>query len=159
MVVAEIATGYSALKAAYEITKGLKNIHDQVALNNAVIELQGQILSAQDAALSAKEKVAEIETRLADLLDWKSTADRYQLRDFGASTFAYELRADLANGEPLHRACPRCFEDRKRSILQFSHRTASAQDNYACPTCKTDYYFGESRPMSTRSDRGSGWAV
>lgn len=29
MPVAEIATGYSALKAAYEMAKGFKDIHDR----------------------------------------------------------------------------------------------------------------------------------
>jgi hypothetical protein len=143
MVIAEIGMGYGALKKAYEIAKSLKDINDQVALNSAVIELQNQILSAQDAAQTARERVADLEARLAELLDWKAIADRYQLKDFGESTFAYELKADKAEGEPAHLICANCFQQRKRSILQYTH--GNGRRYFDCQSCKTRQGLGADR--------------
>ncbi len=154
----DIATGYSALTAAFEIAKGLKNIDDRVKLNAAVIELQEKILSAQQAATEAKSRMQEMERRIESYEDWKKIAARYRLKDFGASTFAYELIPEHADGEPTHRICPRCFEDRKRSVLQFAFRTASHQDKYSCPSCGIEYLFGHQDTSSwNRPHRDSDW--
>ncbi|MER9191221.1 hypothetical protein [Mesorhizobium australicum] len=118
MVVAEIATGYSALRSAYEIVKGLKDTDDRVKLNSAVIDLQEQIITAQEGAGAARDKIREMEATIAAHEDWNKIADLYQLKDFGDGTFAYELTPGVSN-EPLHLACPNCFQSRKRSILQF----------------------------------------
>lgn len=142
MVVAEIATGYSALRNAYEIARGLKDINDRVALNAAVIDLQEKILSAQEAAANAKERLRELQETIVRFDKWDETAARYRLTDFGEGTFAYELREDAADGEPSHRLCPNCFESRKRSILQFQFKDASSRDFYKCPQCGGEYRFG-----------------
>ncbi len=138
----DIATGYSALTAAFEIAKGIKNIDDRVKLNAAVIELQEKILSAQQAATDAKARMQEMAQTIESYEDWKKVAARYRLKDFGASTFAYELIPQHADGEPVHRICPRCFEDRRRSVLQFAFQTSTKQDKYSCPACGTEYLFG-----------------
>src|SRR5690606_20042946 len=109
----DIATGYTALKAAYDMAKGLKDIDDRVKLNAAIIELQEKILSAQEATSEARDRLRELEAEVGVLKQWEAKADRYALRDYGGGTFAYELRPDQANGEPIHRLCPKCFEDRK----------------------------------------------
>ncbi|MER9032423.1 hypothetical protein [Mesorhizobium sp. M0674] len=159
MVVAEIATGYSALKAAYDLAKGLKDINDRVALNAAIIELQEKILSAQEAASSAKDKLRELQETVAEFEDWNATATRYQLKDFGGSTFAYELIAEKANGDPVHRACPKCFDNRKRSILQFDYRDMSQRDHYNCHGCGSKFEFGNAVRHQPQVNRSSGWAV
>jgi DNA-directed RNA polymerase subunit M/transcription elongation factor TFIIS len=146
MPVGEIATGYSALKAAYEMAKGLKDIHDRVTLNAAIIELQEKILSAQEAATSAKDQLRELQAAVNAFEDWKRIAARYDLKDYGGSTFAYELNANLDHQEPIHRACPKCFENRKRSILQFSFKDQSQRDHYKCHGCGSEFEFGVSVP-------------
>lgn len=47
MVVSEIAGGIGAFKAMMDIAKALKDLNDAALRNAAVIELQGQILTAQ----------------------------------------------------------------------------------------------------------------
>lgn len=155
MPAAEIATGLGALKSAYEIAKTLKNIDDRVKLNSAVIELQEQILSAQEAGASAKERIQELEAIVASHDQWGETANRYALRDYGGATYAYELKAEEANGEPIHRICPNCFERQSRSILQFRFRDNVGRDHYSCLACKTEFEFGlyrEPAPVRQHDD-------
>ena len=48
-MVGEAIAGLSAVKTAFDMAKALQNIHDTVARDRAVIELQKEILSAQVA--------------------------------------------------------------------------------------------------------------
>ncbi|WP_206516962.1 hypothetical protein, partial [Mesorhizobium sp. M1A.F.Ca.IN.022.07.1.1] len=159
MPVAEIATGYGALKAAYEMAKGLKDIHDRVTLNAAIIELQEKILSAQEAASSAKDQLRELQAKVEAFEDWKAIAARYDLKDYGGSTFAYELNANWDHQEPIHRACPKCFENRKRSILQFDYKDSSKRDHYKCHGCGSGFEFGVAVPYEapSRTTTRSSW--
>lgn len=138
----DLVATYGTLKSAYDLTKGLKDIDDRVKLNAAIIELQEKILSAQEATAEARDRLRELETQLSDRNAWDAKAARYALKDYGGGTFAYELRQDQANGEPLHRLCPSCFEDRKRGILQFQFRSDNGQDRYQCGCCKREFAFG-----------------
>jgi hypothetical protein len=49
-MVAEVFGGIAALKSAFDIAKGLKDIDDRTHFNAAIIDLQEQILSAQPPA-------------------------------------------------------------------------------------------------------------
>ncbi|WP_333795174.1 hypothetical protein [Hyphomicrobium sp.] len=113
----DIAAGYTALKTAYDIAKGLKDIDDRVTLDAAIIDLQERILSAQEATSEARDCIKMLEAEIADRDAWQNTEARYALKDYGGNTFSYELKPD--QGEPLHRACPNCFQKRTRSILQY----------------------------------------
>jgi len=155
MVAAEIATGYSALKTAYEIAKGLKDIHDRVQLNDAIIDLQERILAAQEAAASARDRLRELQETVAAYENWATIEARYQLKDFGNHTFAYELKS--IDDEPYHLVCPSCFQERRRQILQYVSQSNN-QRHYRCGSCKQTFSLGEYRFKSPavrrhRSDR------
>jgi hypothetical protein len=110
-----IASAVGSLNAATQIAKGLLNLHDMQAVQGKVIELQGVILAAQTSALAAQseqlsllEEIRGLKAKMAELEAWNAQKKRYQLKDFGGSTFAYELKPEEAQGEPLHRICPAC---------------------------------------------------
>lgn len=145
-LVSGIAT---TLKTAMDIAKTTKEISDMSTVKSKVIEMQDLILTAQSSAMAAQTQLyeilqenAELKRKVSAVDDWKSTASRYSLKDYGGGTFAYELRAEAANGEPQHRLCPACFESGKKSILQFQGRTASQQDYFKCLPCEQDYFLG-----------------
>lgn len=141
MVLAEVSAGLSALSAAYEIAKGLKDINDQVRLNAAIIELQAQILAAQEGAGAARRQIDELEHQLDRRNKWAETAAKYALQDFGSNTFAYAFVKEDGDPAPAHCVCPRCFEEEKRSILQ---RTgyANGQEHYRCAACDLVLHLG-----------------
>lgn len=149
-MVGEIGAALVALKSAFDLTKTVADIGDQVALNNVAIKLQEQIIAAQLATMSTQERLRELESKVDAYESWEVQKARYKLVDYGASTFAWELRADEFDKEPLHRVCPKCFEQKKRAILQFRHRTAGHQDLFVCSSCATEFFFGayESRSHS-----------
>ena len=75
----------------------------------------------------------------------KLKKQRYQLKDFGGATLAYELKPDCVNGEPVHRICPACYQKDRKSLLQPTGRVFSAQAQWHCPECKADFLFGVRR--------------
>lgn len=150
MVDLALLTGLAGgLKTAVDIGKTIKEINDLTVIRSKVIEMQDIILGAQSSAMAAQTQLfellqenSELKTKVAAVDDWKATAARYQLKDYGGGTFAYELKAEAANGEPPHKLCPVCFEKGKRSVLQFWGRTAMSQDFYKCVPCSSDYFLG-----------------
>lgn len=151
MVVAETIAGLGAIKTAFDIAKGLKDIDDAARRNAAVIELQEKILSAQQAQSELVDRIRELQTQVASFEKWDTEKERYQLIDFGGNTFAYVLKSDTARGEPLHRICPNCYERRTKSILQFRGKNAFSQDIYFCVACKTEFNFGHRISPQPRS--------
>lgn len=153
-MISEAMMGASALKTAFDMAKGLKDISDATIRNGAVIDLQEKILSAQEAQFALVKRVDELEKEMTDLKAKASEKQRYQLKDFGAGTFAYELKESEARGEPIHRACPTCYQKGQISILQFSHRE-SGQDWYDCLECVSHRAYGSRVPREYTSVSGS----
>jgi hypothetical protein len=149
-MVAEVFAGLSAIKSAFDIAKGLKDIDDAARRNAAVIELQEKILSAQQEQSALVERIRELEAEVASFEKWEIEAKRYKLTDFGGNTLAYALKPEAASGEPSHRICPKCYEDQTKSILQYRTTTAYGQERYSCPNCKTEFDFGHRHPPNQR---------
>ena len=118
-----------------------KDIHDATARDRAVIDLQREILSAQEQQFELIRRVHELEQKVARADGWEAEKKRFQLKDYGSGTFAYELKASEANGEPIHRTCATCFQKGRISVLQFTH-SASNQDWYDCPACQNHRAYG-----------------
>jgi hypothetical protein len=153
-MIGEAMAGASALKTAFDMAKALKDISDATIRNAAVIELQEKILSAQEAQFALVKRVDELEKQVAAFETKSSEMQRYQLKDYGAGTFAYELKESEARGEPMHRACPTCFQKGHISILQFSNKS-EGQDWYECWTCNSRKSFGIHQPRDYNR-RGGG---
>ncbi|WOH79013.1 hypothetical protein RX327_24235 [Bradyrhizobium sp. BEA-2-5] len=154
-MISEAMAGASALKTAFDMAKALKDINNAATRNAAVIELQEKILSAQQAQFEMSKRVDELEKQLAVIKSKADERNRYQLKDYGAGTFAYELKPAESRGEPLHRACAKCFNEGQINILQFSHRT-EGQDWFDCRRCDNNQAFGvrvrRERDYSHQSD-------
>ena len=63
----EAFAGMSALKAALDIARGLKEIDDATRRNAAIIELQDKILSAQSALFALIDEVAALKKEVIRL--------------------------------------------------------------------------------------------
>jgi hypothetical protein len=51
----------------------------------------------------------------------------------GGNSFAYALKANAARGEPAHRICPNCYENRIKSILQFKFAYSGERNIFVRP--------------------------
>ena len=64
--------GLSALNAALDIARSLKEINDATRRNAAVIELQEKILSAQSAQFALIDEVAALQKEVVQLKAWNA---------------------------------------------------------------------------------------
>ena len=142
--ISAIAGALSALKGANDIAQAMIGLRDAAAFQSKLIEFQAKIIEANNSAFAAQDErtaflrqISDLESKVAALEAERSRLQRYELKDFGGNTFAYELKASEAGGEPIHRACPNCYGKGQISILQFDFRTSVSQDRYNCHACKT----------------------
>jgi len=146
-----IAGALGALKAANDIAQAMVGLRDATAFQAKLIEFQAKIIEANNSAFAAQDErtallrqISNLESEVTALKAERSRLQRYELKNFGGNTFAYQLKASEANGEPTHRACPNCYQKGHISILQFSH-SESGQDWYDCPSCGGNRAYGQRR--------------
>jgi hypothetical protein len=143
MVGEVVVSGLGAIKTAFDIAKGLKDISDVSVRNAAVIELQERILAAQQAQSALTERIRQLEEEVAGHKAWDAEKNRYKLTDYGGGTFAYELKESEANGEPAHKLCAKCYQGGQKSILQFEHVSSNQQKVYLCQSCNKQLFLGK----------------
>jgi formate dehydrogenase maturation protein FdhE len=155
-----IAGALGALKAANDIAQAMVGLRDTASFQAKLIEFQAKIIEANNSAFAAQDertallrRISDLESEVATLKAERSRLQRYELKDFGGNTFAYQLKQSEANGEPIHRACPTCYQKGQISILQFSHHE-SGQDWYDCLVCNSHRPFGQAVRRDLNRDRG-----
>ena len=149
-----LAAMATSLRAAVEITKAMKDVRDANILQTKVFELTREILAAQTSALEANiaqsallEKVRDLETQIARLEAWSREKDRYQLTEVATGVFAYAIKPKAKGTEPFHLLCPRCYEDSKKSILQFTQNIHRGTNVHVCPRCKSEFGVRRGTPL------------
>lgn len=137
-MVAEVFAGLSAFKAMFDLAKGLKDINDATVRNAAVIELQEQILTAQNEQATLIDKVRDLEKEVAELKAWDAEKQNYELKEIGRGSFACVLKPEAQGAEPVHWLCTQCYDDGKRSILQrIGMAGAGRIVPYKCNRCQS----------------------
>src|ERR1700676_1598778 len=129
-MVGEAFAGLSALKTAFDIAKGLKDIDDTVRRNAAVIELQEKILAAREAQSALLDRVGELEKEVAKFETWDTEKKRYELKALRVDVFAYMLKPEARGTEPPHWLCANCYENGKKSFFQWTAETVNARRVY-----------------------------
>jgi hypothetical protein len=155
-MVAEIFAGLGAIKSAFDLAKGLKDISDAALRNSAIIELQEKILAAQQEQSALIETVCDLEKEVASLKDWEADKKRYELTEISPWIFAFSIKDAMRRGEPFHRICANCCANGKKSYLQ-QHVNNSALQRFGCNLCgeQLKIYKTDNRP-SPPSSRGGG---
>jgi peptide subunit release factor 1 (eRF1) len=140
-MVSEVFAGLNAIKTAFDMAKGLKDIDDAARRNDAVIELQEKILSAQSAQPSLVETITDLKKRVAELETWETEKQRYELNEVATGVFAYRLKAQTTSTEPMHYLCARCYQHCRKSILQ--RRDRGSSKFFECSECNTELKVGD----------------
>jgi hypothetical protein len=156
-MVAEVYAGLGAVKAAFDLARGLKDINDATVRNAAIIELQRKILAVQQEQSGLLDRTRELEHQIESLEAWESEKQRYDLRELPPGVFVYELKPSDATGEPPHKICQTCFQRRKKSILQ-ADAPVNGIYRLNCFECGTQLRAGHFQaPMRNRAP--SPWVV
>jgi hypothetical protein len=123
---AEIGSALGSLKTASDIVKTFAGLRTDTERNAKLVELQGQIISAQTSAISANaaqmalvEQVRDLEKQVAGMETWESEKQRYELKkvSFMGAT-AYVVKPDMRGSEPPHCICGACYDKGKKGRLQ-----------------------------------------
>lgn len=146
--VADFAGMIVSLRAVADLTKLVVDAHDAGIRREKSIELQGQVVSALQSALTAQtaqatqlQRVRELEEKVAQLETWNTEKKKYELKNIrpdrapGGKAFAYVLKDDAGSTEPAHSICPDCYEDGRKSILQGVTLTLGRIDVVDCNRC------------------------
>jgi hypothetical protein len=155
-MVAEVFAGLGALKTAFDIAKGLKDIDDATRRNAAVIELQEKILAAQQSQSSLIETARELEKEVVQLKAWEADKQRYELTALSTGIVAYALKPSMSNGEPAHYLCANCFASGKKSYLQ-QHIRGQYYDKFKCQGCGDELGIDKGNPPSRPDDYEDDW--
>lgn len=149
-MLAEISAGLGGLKTAFDIVQGLNASAKTAAINDIKIALGQHILEAQaaltlagEAQATAVETIRNLEQEIVYLKDWSAEKQRYELKKFYPGTLAYVLKAEMANGEPIHSLCANCYEQDKKSVLQATAQTEMRFRIFLCPACHNKFHLGE----------------
>jgi len=136
-MVGEIFAGLSALNAALNSAKALKDINDAAIRNTAVIELQEKILTAREAQSQLLDRIRELEEKVAGFEKWDAEKDKYELKSLGGIALAMMLKPSARNSQPPHWVCTHCYGNGKAVIMQH-HGFAPPQvgQHWKCPECK-----------------------
>lgn len=147
--IASIASIAGTLKTASDLVKSAMHLHSSQAFQAKMVELNREIMSAQGSALAAYatqtamiQEIAKLKEKIAESEAWERQKERYQLTDHGGRTFSYTLKVGMEQGEPPHEICAHCYQQGRKSILQFAHTNAYRQDVYDCFGCEKQCRFG-----------------
>lgn len=143
----EVSAIVTSIKAAIEITKGLKSSYDAHTITQAQSEILERLLAIQMDALALQEKHSalinekdELTKKLVLFEQWEKTESEYELKEITPGKFVYSSKNSQQSKIPMHWLCTQCWDDRKKSILQaILHDVNEAQ--YICPRCKFKINF------------------
>lgn len=137
-MITEIAAAATAAKHAYELVKGIGTLHTETEKNAAIIDVQQSIIDVQRQLAEAQHRYDELAQQkrksdmdLAARDEWAREAARYKLRPINTGVFVYALTA--SDGEVKHWLCAHCFQERRKSILQWQ----CGYTTYVCPRCNS----------------------
>jgi hypothetical protein len=138
----EVFAGLSAIKTAFDIAKGLKDIDDATRRNAAIIELQKELLAAQATQSDLVQRIGKLEEEVHRFETWEVEKQRYELNAFGTG-FAYIVKPEARGTEPVHQICANCYARGKKSFLAVVPSNTARQalgmgTVYRCPECRAE---------------------
>jgi hypothetical protein len=140
MIVEGIA-GLGALKSAFDMAKGLKDINDTVVRNGAIIELKENILAAQQAQAALTLQISNLEKEVAELKAWDAEKQNYKLGEVANGIVVYVPNDVVEPAKASHKLCANCFEDGKKSHLQIEIRSPGRATVAVCNRCHAELYI------------------
>lgn len=99
-----------------------------------------------------------LKKQIADFEAWNRQKDRYELHEPGPGVYVWSLKKEAEASEPAHWICVKCYEDRRRAILQ--RLSGGNMMVFRCSSCETKIAFNnpEYTPYRGGPSR-SGWTA
>lgn len=155
--IGSISSLAGSLKAASDIAQAMIGLRDAQTFQAKVIELNREIMAAQSGALGAYaaqtamiEELGKLKAQIAALEAWDREKERYQLTDHGGGTFTYALKPGMEQGEPFHRICAQCYQQRRKGFLQ-SKGDFHGREKVTCDSCDRTILLGVGHAPAVQS--------
>ncbi|KGJ19337.1 hypothetical protein [Paracoccus sanguinis] len=153
------ATAFDTAANGLARLKGLfaKETPQDAQYRAQIVEITTQLLAAQEANLETKKLLLKLKEEEQRRSKFEQQASRYTLTTTDRGGLVYSLNPDDAKGEPPHDLCAACFEQEKRSIMQFVQ-----PNTLECPLCKTRVPKSDGKNygmVAARSRGGSPFAL
>lgn len=133
-----LATGIkTVISLAKSITESISDTKlkiKSIELYNAIINLQGSILSLHSKYHSLLQDKHSLEKKLMEIESWEKEKTKYVLVKIGEGVHVFSLKPEYEPSVPSHYICPNCYHDNKKSILVAEY-TSSEESKYTCPKC------------------------
>lgn len=101
-----------------------------------LLAAQASVLKAYADQQALLDRVRALEEENANMKAWDSSKSAYQLKAIGTGAFAYVPKPSVSSEEPPHWLCVKCYENRKKPVLQSKGRTKDNRSNiWSCPMC------------------------
>lgn len=96
-------------------------------------DILSKLIASQQRELAQVQKIRELENRITQYMDWAEEKQTYVLVKVGRA-LVYQRKPDFAvAGEPEHYLCTNCYEENRKSIIQFQPMLRKNM----CPACDT----------------------
>jgi hypothetical protein len=145
MVIAEIASGVTSLKATFDLAKAMVGVRDAATFQAKSIELQELILSALEKAIAAREaqaaqsdEIRALEAEVTRLKDWNAEKEKYELKPTGFGGIAFMLKPGARDSQYPHWLCPTCFRKGEPAFFQPTGKTVSRGFLHRCQACNSE---------------------
>jgi hypothetical protein len=163
-----ISGALSSLKAANDIAQAMIGLRDAATFQGKLIEFQAKIIEANNSAFAAHDegfallsRIAQLEKQVDDVKSWENEKQRSELQELPPGVFVLSLKPAMANGEPQHRLCAKCYAEDKKSILQSAGKV-HGEETLSCHGCGARMKVGlfqapppqNARPSWSNSRRG-----
>lgn len=142
MPAAEITSGITSVRAAYDLAKAMMALRDAKLIAGKADELRlllgdaiGKFLDAQQAQMTQLEQVQALKAEISKFRDWDSEKKKYELKGVGDGVFAYMPNPAARGEQPPHWLCPTCFENGKKAYFQASGARLDRAMVYRCIGC------------------------
>lgn len=135
------------LKSAFSAKEKLGADHEVLDAFEQLGKVQDKLIELRAAIMSLQDENHKLTTELRAKNTWSAKAAHYKLtKSLHARDFAY-----LYAGDPIHWACPTCYESEKITILQsYSEESGAVK----CSVCKVLYHLEEPKPAPPQPRRG-----
>jgi hypothetical protein len=112
-------------------------------------------LDAQAEQFDLKKKIAELEQELGRFRLWETERARYALIELSPGVFVRSVKDDARGNEPQHWLCCNCFDEGKKSILQFAYG-AGERKGYTCHRCNSTIITRQHSPSGPAGSTARG---
>lgn len=163
-----IAGALSGITSSLGLARTALAVNDFVVANTAItdtlqklIDLQTQIIASNGAFMELQKQHAALTQLVRKLEEESSDRARYSLFELSPGVFVYRANvapqtagsSDPRDPEPVHYLCPRCFDQKVKSVLQTYRKVGVLSID--CVSCKNRFPTGQTVPIPARVLRRS----